>query len=99
MLRHTRLSWTLATVAVVSAPVRAPAADDLIVPGLRVGPVSRASTEKSLLQSLGRDAVKEDVNIGEGMTQPGLVIYKSDPRRRLDVVWTDESPAHPQSVF
>lgn len=99
MLRATRLSFALATVAILSAPVPSPAADDLIVPGLRVGPVSRTSTEKSLLQSLGRDAVKEDVNIGEGTTQPGLVIYKSDLRRRLDVVWNDESPAHPQSVF
>jgi len=95
MLRSTRLCFALATVAIVSAP----AADDLIVPGLRVGPVSRTSTEKSLLQLLGRDAVKEDVNVGEGMTQPGLVIYKSDPRRRLDVVWNNESPAHPDSVF
>jgi hypothetical protein len=99
MLRHTRLPWVLATMAFLSVPVGFSAADDLIVPGLRVGPVSRASTENSLLQSLGPDAVKEEVNIGEGMTQPGLVIYKNDPRRRLDVVWNNESPAHPQSVF
>jgi len=74
-------------------------ADDLIVPGVRVGPVSRASTERSLLASLGKAAVKEDVAIGEGMTEPGLVIYKNDPARRLAVIWNDEKPAHPATVF
>lgn len=76
------------------------AADDLIVPGYRVGPVTRTSTEQSLLQSLGKAAVKEDVQIGEGMTEPGLVIYKDDPTRRLAVVWNDDRPAaHPASIF
>src|SRR5690242_14753899 len=73
--------------------------DDLIVPGFRVGPVSRTSTERSLLQSLGTAAVKEDVQVGEGITEPGLVIYKDDPTRRLAVVWNDEKPAHPATIF
>ena len=73
--------------------------DDLIVPGLRVGPVTRTSTEAALLRTLGKAAVKEDVEVGEGMTEPGLVIYKSDPTRTLAVVWGDDKPAHPASVF
>lgn len=74
-------------------------ADDLIVPGYRVGPVSRTSTERSLRKTLGKAAVKEDVDIGEGMTEPGLVIYKDDPARRLAVLWNDDNPAHPATIF
>ncbi len=37
--------------------------------------------------------------MGEGMTEPGLVIYKDDPTRRLAVVWGDDKPAHPAIIF
>ena len=73
--------------------------DLLIVPGLRVGPVTRTSTEASLLRTLGKAAVKQDVDVGEGMTEPGLVIYKGDPSRTLAVVWGDDQPAHPATIF
>jgi len=42
------------------------AAGELIVPGVRVGPATRASTEVALIQLLGRDAAKQNVEFGEG---------------------------------
>ena len=99
MSRRVRLSLAFATVNLLSAQTKSSTSDDLIVPGVRVGPVSRTSTERSLRESLGRAAVKEDVEVGEGMTEPGLVIYKSDPTRRLDVIWNDEIPPHPATIF
>jgi hypothetical protein len=81
------------------AAVGSAAADDLIVPGVRVGPVSRTSTEASLLRQLGKAAVKADVDVGEGMMEPGLIVYPDDPMRRLAVVWNSEKPAHPASIF
>jgi hypothetical protein len=77
----------------------ATASDDLIVPGVRVGPVSRTSTEASLLRELGKAAVKADVDVGEGMMEPGVIVYPDDPMRRLAVVWNDEKPAHPATIF
>lgn len=92
-----RRQWILpALLAIAISPA---IADDLIVPGIRVGPVTRMSTEQSLLRALGKAAVKEDVDVGEGMWEPGLVIYKNDPGRRLDVVWNEEKPQHPRIVF
>ncbi len=64
-----------------------------------MGPVSRTSTEISLIELLGMDAVKQNVDSGEGESQPGLVIYKDDPTRRLEIVWNRDVPAHPWYVF
>jgi hypothetical protein len=77
----------------------AAAGDDLIVPGVRVGPVTRTSTETSLLRELGKAVVKADVDVGEGMMEPGLIVYPDDPMRRLAVVWNNEKPAHPATIF
>lgn len=74
-------------------------ADTLIVPGVRVGPVTRSSTEQSLRATLGADVVKQTIETGEGETEPGLVIFKSDPSRQLEIVWNHDTPPHPQLVF
>lgn len=73
--------------------------DDLILPGVRVGPVTRTSTEQSLRQALGRLAVKGNVDIGEGVDEPGLILYPADPTRRLEILWNEDRPAHPARVF
>ncbi|MCU1238612.1 MAG: hypothetical protein JWP63_6579 [Candidatus Solibacter sp.] len=71
----------------------------LIVPGVRIGPITRTSTERSLLAAFGKDALKQPVDTGQGMMEPGLVLYPDDPARRLEIVWTDETPAHPATIF
>jgi len=93
------LSTAIGGVILVSAQSDSRAADELIVPGVRVGPVTRASTEISLIELLGKDAVQQSVDLGEGFFQPGLVIYKDDPSRRLEIVWNLDVPAHPWYVF
>jgi len=94
MLVVPRLAPFLLFAAVLSA-----ATDDVIVPGLRVGPVTRTSTEQSLLRSLGKSAMKAEIDVGEGMTERGLIIYEDDPARRLAVTWDHGRPAHPALVF
>ncbi len=64
-----------------------------------MGPVTRTSTEISLIKLLGKDAARQKVDFGEGDSQPGLVIYKHDPTRRLEIVWNRDVPAHPWYVF
>jgi len=73
--------------------------DDLIVPDLRVGPVTRMSTERELQKVFGRLAVKDKIGVGEGVDEPGLVIYPGDPARRLEITWNDEQPPHPAIIF
>jgi hypothetical protein len=99
MSLYGRFTLLLFTSTLLWAQTNVPTADNLIVPGLRVGPVNRLSTEPSLLRSMGRAATKDVVGIGEGICQPGLVIYKDDPTRRLAVVWNKKAPAHPAFVW
>jgi hypothetical protein len=74
--------------------------DYLIVAGVRVGPVTRTSTEASLLKAFGKQAFRASINIGEGMTEPGLILYAEDPARRLAILWNDDKPVgHPATIF
>jgi len=77
----------------------APGPDDLIIPGLRVGPVTRASTEKTLLRSLGTAAARAEIDTGEGFMQQGLIVYGNERGRRLGVTFNSETPPHPAIVF
>ena len=45
--------------------------DYLIVPGVRIGPITPSSTESELRKIFGAAAVRGDVDIGEGVTEPG----------------------------
>ncbi len=73
--------------------------DSLIVPGVRVGPVTPSSTEASLRRVFGNLASKESIGVGEGSEEPGLVLFPSNPRRRLEITWNDSSPPHPAIIF
>jgi hypothetical protein len=73
--------------------------DSLIVPGVRVGPVTRSSTEQSVRKAFGRLAVKANIEVGEGEEEPGLVLYPADPGRRLEITWNNDQPPHPAMIF
>lgn len=73
--------------------------DSIIVPGVRVGPVTRTSTEKSLLRTFGRLAATGNIGVGEGVDEPGLVLYPSNSSRRLEITWNNSQPPHPAMVF
>jgi hypothetical protein len=61
-----------------------------IVPGVRVGPVTADISEADLVRLLGRDQVESrEIHVGEDFFEPGAVLYPSDPRRKLEVVWGD----------
>jgi len=64
--------------------------DWLIVPGQRAGALHRTSSEVQLAQAYGRDAVQPlRVELGEGVTAPGTVLFATDSLRRLEVLWHD----------
>jgi hypothetical protein len=73
--------------------------DSLIVPGVRVGPVTRTSTEQSLRQAFGRLAVRADIDVGEGVQEPVLALYPADPGRILEITWNNDQPPHPAMIF
>ena len=66
--------------------------DSLIVPGVRVGAITRDATEEELREVYGaQNAVAVDVPFGEGSTEPGMVLYPEDPMRTLMILWKDSN--------
>lgn len=73
--------------------------DLLIVPGERVGPITAATSERMLETLFGAENVEPaDVQLGEGFTAPGTVIYPDDAARRIEVVWQDSARTVPKEV-
>ena len=66
--------------------------DWAIVPGQRAGAVDTASSEGQLVLAYGADAVRtERLQLGEGETAPGTVLFPTDSMRRLEIQWADTS--------
>ena len=64
--------------------------DWLIVPGERVGPVTRATSEEQLLRELGPGVVKRRfIPSGEEGFEDATLLYGDDPSRALAIQWRD----------
>jgi hypothetical protein len=90
------MRWYLAiwvgAVGLVAGCGQPPAAepDWLIIPGQRAGAVHRSTTEAQLVEAYGRGTVQPiRIELGEGETAPGTVLFATDSLRRLEVLWQD----------
>src|SRR5262249_17019350 len=55
--------------------------------GSVIGP---RTARKDLVEAYGAaNVVDQDVDVGEGETQPGTVIFPKDPERLIEILWTD----------
>lgn len=76
-------------VAISDSEVKTPESEWQIVPG-RAGPVTRESSEAELRRRYGPSVVKSTrIDIGEGETAAGTVLYPADSLRRAEIVWQD----------
>lgn len=76
-------------VAISDSEVKTPESEWQIVPG-RAGPVTRESSEAELRQRYGPSVVESTrIDIGEGETAAGTVLYPADSLRRAEIVWQD----------
>jgi hypothetical protein len=79
-----------AAVAPDSAATTAPTSPWRIVPGRAAGPVTATSSEADLARHYGAGVVKPiRVELGEGETTPGTVLFPGDSSRRVEIVWRD----------
>ncbi len=63
----------------------------VIVPGERFGPITRQTTQESLIELFGDEAVqREEIPVGEGMSVPGTVVFPDIPDKRISIRWHDE---------
>jgi hypothetical protein len=58
-----------------------------IIPGRSAGPVTAASREVDLKLRYGAEAVR--IDLGEGETTPGTVLFARDSLLRAEIVWHD----------
>jgi hypothetical protein len=62
----------------------------LISPGRSVGPLTAETSEADLRKRYGANSIETTrIEVGEGETMPGAVLYPSDSLRRLEVIWRD----------
>ncbi len=75
--------------------------DWTVVPGVRVGPITASSSAQDLRKAFGDSAVADkDIDVGEGVTEPGTDIYEKTPEKRLAVLWADPATRkHPSKVI
>ena len=72
------------------AQTKASANDWLIVPGVRVGPITASTTVTDLRRIFGASNVKDEpIYLGEGFEEPGTVIYSPDKARSVAILWHD----------
>jgi hypothetical protein len=58
-----------------------------IIPGRSAGPVTAASREADLKLRYGAEAIR--IELGEGETAPGTVLFARDSLLRAEIVWHD----------
>jgi len=75
--------------------------DLVIVPGVRIGPVTKSSTRQDVSKAFGdKWVVDSGIDVGEGEIDPGTVVHKEDPSRALAILWEGPNdPAHPRMIF
>ena len=77
----------LAAVSILSMGI-SPAADWTLVPGLRAGPITGNTGEAELRTLYGQEnVVPAEIELGEGLTEPGTVLFPNDPRRKAEILW------------
>ena len=64
------------------------------------GPFAKDASEATLIAAFGlANVANEDLDVGEGFTEPGTVIFKNDEKRRIEVFWHDsEKRRRPSSI-
>lgn len=72
--------------------------DTLVIPGERVGPVTRRTTRQDLAKRFGAARLKDvQVDMGEGFTEPGTRV-ELGPEYSFDVVWADSGRTRAKEI-
>lgn len=72
--------------------------DTTIIPGERVGPITRNTTRQDLVNLFGEQQLTDiEVPVGEGFTEPGTEVALDDGRT-LSLIWTDETQSGVREV-
>ncbi|MBI4408835.1 MAG: hypothetical protein HY561_03945, partial [Gemmatimonadetes bacterium] len=72
----------------------------LIVPGVRVGPITATTSEDELRRLTGGDLTDADVPASDGSPVPGTALYPDNPLARILIQWADpDQRTRPECVI
>jgi hypothetical protein len=96
-----RLQAAAVALLLSVAAASAAAADWLIVPGQRAGPIDAGASEARLVELYGAaNVTRESFEVEPGVALPATVVFANDPSRRALVLWRDpETRMAPESVL
>jgi hypothetical protein len=62
----------------------------LILASGEKGPINAQTTRQDLVRAYGAsNVVDQDVDVGEGETEPGTVVFPKDAQRSIEILWKD----------
>ena len=90
---------TKAPVITASAPAIASKSplltDTIVIPGERIGPLTRTTIREDLALLFGEELLSDEpIGIGEGETEPGTVVNLG-PEQSFSVIWEDSGRTRP----
>jgi hypothetical protein len=91
-LRNLSLLWLAAALTLLSECDLGQVEPDhwLILPNGEGGAINVHTTRRDLVRMYGAaNVVDQDVDVGEGETQPGTVVFPRDPQRSITILWQD----------
>ena len=93
--------WLFVLVAGCLVAARSVAADWVIVPGERVGPIDAGTSEARLVELFGAaNVTRMSFELEPGETVPATTLFANDSTRRAIVLWRDpETRASPETVL
>jgi hypothetical protein len=75
-----------------------PLSDTLVIPGERVGPVTRDTSRQDLVDMFGEAALADtEIAVGEGFTESGTTVNLGT-EQAFSVIWVDNSQSQPATV-
>ena len=61
-----------------------------IAPGGAAGAIKASTSRQELMRRYGAaNVVDQDIEEGEGNSEPGTVLFPNDPQRRIEILWKD----------
>ena len=93
--------WLVVLAAGFLVASRSVAADWVIVPGERVGPIDAGASEAKLVELFGAaNVTRMSFELEPGETVPATTLFANDSTRRAIVLWRDpETRASPETVL
>ena len=86
---------TYSASSTTTSPDASPLTDTIVIPGERVGPITKTTTREDLAALFGEDRLQDEaIHVGEGFTEPGTIVDLG-PEQSFTIVWQDDSRTLP----